>query len=104
MVPGWVPVSGFAVLRPHPRRSNVTTRYPPSTKPGILYCQLSALPVFACSNIIGTALRPVSVYQRRTPGRPAYPANPGIAGCAVDAINGRKRDPYQIFGADPTLK
>ncbi len=75
MVPGCGPVAGFAVLRPQPRRSKVMTRYPAATKPGMLYCQPSALPVLAWSSTSGTPLPPLSVYQRRTPGRSAYPAN-----------------------------
>ena len=48
-------------------------RYPASTKPAMLYCQLSALPVFAWSSMTGTPLPPLSVYHRRTPGDPRIP-------------------------------
>src|SRR5262249_60079082 len=58
----------------------------------MLYCQLSALPVFAWSSMTGTRLPPVSVYQRRTPGRSAYPAKPGLKVWAADAMN-RNNDP-----------
>src|SRR5207249_2522429 len=58
----------------------------------MLYCQLSALPVFAWSSTSGTPLPPLSVYQRRTPGRSTYPANRGIGVCAADAIT-RNNDP-----------
>src|SRR5438445_424625 len=52
----------------------------------MLYCQPSALPVFAWSSTSDTPLPPLSVYQRRTPGRSAYPANCGLEVCAADAI------------------
>src|ERR671922_1792760 len=40
----------------------------------------------------GTPVPPVSVNQRRTPGRSAYPANHGKEVCAAAAIN-RNNDP-----------
>src|SRR5215467_6687406 len=58
----------------------------------MLYCQLSALPVLAWSRMSAAPLPPLSVYQRRTPGRSAYPANPGLDVCAADATN-KNNDP-----------
>src|SRR4030095_16893965 len=51
-----------------------------------------ALPVFAWSSTSGAPLPPLSVYQRRTPGRSAYPANRELGVCAADAIT-RNNDP-----------